>query len=145
MTWRPDDAGVVTLPSGRRVRGRARSTSAPPADFTLALGSGPLPEWPARVVRWPDFWIPLDFPDALAGLREVLERAPSARVEVSCRGGKGRTGTALAGLAVLEGMPPGAAVRWVRSAYHPGAVEMPWQRRWLHRVSATPTGRDRPA
>jgi protein-tyrosine phosphatase len=55
-------------------------------------------------------------------------------VEVACRGGVGRTGTALAALAVLDGLSPGEAVRWVRREYHPRAVETPWQRWWLRRV-----------
>jgi hypothetical protein len=41
---------------------------------------------------------------------------------------------ALAALAVLDGLPPGEAVRWVRREYHPRAVETPWQRWWLRRV-----------
>ncbi|MBX6748191.1 MAG: hypothetical protein IRY85_00730 [Micromonosporaceae bacterium] len=55
-------------------------------------------------------------------------------MEIACRGGIGRTGTALAALAVLDGLAPPAAVAWVRDAYHPRAVETPWQRWWLRRV-----------
>ncbi len=58
------------------------------------------------------------------------------RVEVACRGGVGRTGTALAALAVLDGLPAPDAVRWVRGRYHPRAVETPWQRRWLRSLGA---------
>jgi hypothetical protein len=47
----------------------------------------------------------------------------------------GRTGTALAGIAVLAGIPPDEAVRWVRLHYHRRAVETPWQRRWVRRVA----------
>jgi protein-tyrosine phosphatase len=56
------------------------------------------------------------------------------RVEVTCRGGVGRTGTALAALAVLDGLPPDDAVRRVRTRYHPRAVETPWQRWWLREI-----------
>lgn len=128
--------GVVELPSGLRVRGRRlRDRPEIPADFLLALAAGPLPTWPHRRIDWPDFWIPRDRDDALAALRETLERARSGEfVEVACMGGRGRTGTALAALAVLDGMPPGDAVRWVRSAYHRKAVEMPWQARWVRRL-----------
>jgi protein-tyrosine phosphatase len=56
------------------------------------------------------------------------------RVEVACRGGVGRTGTALAALAVLDGLVPADAVHRVRADYHRRAVETPWQRRWLRRV-----------
>jgi hypothetical protein len=131
-----DDAGVVRLPSGVTVRGRRLSAPATPADFTLALADGPLPDWPHRRIRWPDFWIPTDREDALDALREALRRARAGeRVEVGCHGGIGRTGTALAALAVLDGLTPDEAFAWVRAEYHRRAVETPWQRRWLRRVS----------
>lgn len=72
---------------------------------------------------------------ALAAMSEALARAHRGElVEVACRGGKGRTGTALAALAVLDGMPAAVAVRWVRTAYSPDAVEMPWQAWWVRAV-----------
>jgi hypothetical protein len=130
-----DDAGLVVLPGGARVRGRPLRAPATPADHTVVLGTGPLPAWPARRVRWPDFWVPVDRADALDALRDALERARAGeRVEVACRGGIGRTGTALAALAVLDGLPAGAAVGWVRARHHPRAVETPWQRRWLRSI-----------
>ena len=131
MSW-ADEAGLVELPSGVRVRGRRLGAPASPADRAVVLGSGPLPPWLARRVRWPDFGLPSDPDDVLAALTEGLERARAGeRVEVACRGGVGRTGTALAALAVLDGLPAADAVRWVRDRYHPRAVETPWQRRWL--------------
>jgi hypothetical protein len=130
-----DDAGVLTLPGGARVRGRRLADAASPADFALLLASGPEPPWRVRRVRWPDFWVPADTADALDALREAHRLAyEGSRVEVACHGGKGRTGTALAALAVLDGLRPRDAVRWVRAGYHERAVEMPWQRWWLHRV-----------
>jgi protein-tyrosine phosphatase len=75
-------------------------------------------------------------------LPEILERARSERVEIACGGGLGRTGTALACLAVLDGVPPGEAVAFIREQYHPRAVETPWQRRFVRasrrHVSGTP-------
>ena len=134
MTW-DDGPGVVALPGGARVRGRRLADPVPPADFALVLAEGPAPAWPHRRLRWPDFWVPLDRDDALDALREVRRRALAGeKVEVTCRGGVGRTGTALAALAVLDGLPPEEAVRWVRREYHPRAVETPWQRRWLRGV-----------
>jgi hypothetical protein len=131
----PAEPGVVRLPGGALVRGRRLADDVKPADFALVLAGGPAPAWAHRRVRWPDFWIPLDRDDALDALREAHGRAlDGQRVEVTCRGGVGRTGTALAALAVLDGLPPGEAVRWVRRAYHPRAVETPWQRWWLRRV-----------
>ena len=125
-----DDTGLVTLPTGPRVRGRRSGNTASPADFALVLAHGPVPVWPHRHVRWPDFWVPRDRADALDALREGHHRARAGeRVEVICRGGIGRTGTALAALAVLDGLSPDQAVTWVRAGYHPRAVETPWQRR----------------
>ncbi|TKJ18507.1 protein-tyrosine phosphatase family protein [Blastococcus sp. CCUG 61487] len=136
------ERGVVQLPGGGLVRGRRVDDVAGAADFALVLAEGPVPEWPHWRVRWPDFWVPLDRADALDALREVRARARAGeRVEIACRGGVGRTGTALAALAVLDGLPPGDAVRWVRSVYHRRAVETPWQRWWLRGVprSAPPS------
>jgi protein-tyrosine phosphatase len=123
------------LPSGAWVRGRRLRDDAGPADFTLMLAAGPVPPGAHRRVRWPDFWIPLDRADALDALHETLRRAHAGeRVDVACHGGRGRTGTALAALAILDGLPRASAVRWVRSVYHPRAVETPWQRWWLRTV-----------
>jgi hypothetical protein len=129
---------VIVLPSGAKVRGRRlRDVPDTPADFLLALANGPLPTWPSRRIDWPDFWIPRNRADAIDGLRETLRRARAGEfVEVACGGGRGRTGTALAALAVLDGMPSGQAVAWVRENYDRRAVETPWQARWVVRLAA---------
>jgi hypothetical protein len=135
LTGWAGEPGVVRLPGGGLVRGRRLRNAVSPADFALVLARGPAPAWPHRRVRWPDFWIPVDTADAVDALREARRRAVAGeRVEVACMGGVGRTGTALAALAVLDGMPPADAVHWVRAVYHPRAVETPWQRWWLRRV-----------
>ena len=138
--WGDDGPGVVVLPGGRRVRGRALRRPLPPGPLpelgVYLLGRDPGPfAWPHRWVRWPDLRTPSSTPDALAALGEAYERAGAERVEIACGGGVGRTGTALAALAVLAGVPPEDAVAWVRAAYHRGAVETPWQRRWVRRLS----------
>ncbi len=131
-----DDTGLVTLPSGVRVRGRRLSDPASPADFALVLANGPVPAWPHRHIRWPDFWTPVNRGDALDALCEAHRRARAGeRVEVACHGGIGRTGTALAALAILDGLTAPDALRLVRGNYHHRAVETPWQRRWLHKVT----------
>ncbi len=54
----------------------------------------------------------------------LLDRARAGqRVEIGCYGGHGRTGTALACLAILCGQAPGEAVGWVRAGYCERAVE----------------------
>ncbi|MBR8744517.1 protein phosphatase [Nocardiopsis sp. MG754419] len=128
----------MRLPSGRLVRGRGLSRPLPegprPTFALYLLGvEPPAVDWPARWVRWPDLWLPLDRDDARSALRELWERAATERVEVACRGGRGRTGTALACLAVLDGVPSERAVAYVRHHYNPHAVECPWQRHHVRR------------
>ncbi|MFF0408936.1 protein phosphatase [Kitasatospora sp. NPDC004745] len=138
-TWDPTAPGVLRLPSGRLLRGRALSRPLPPGphpDFALhLLGRPPRPvTWESRWVRWPDFRLPADRADAAAAFREAWERSATERVEVGCAGGRGRTGTALARIAVLDGVPPAEAVRYVRDHYDRHAVETPWQRRFVRRL-----------
>ncbi|NUS30526.1 MAG: protein phosphatase [Streptomyces sp.] len=142
--WGEGDSGVLRLPSGRLVRGRGLRHPLPPGapvpSYGLyLLGHRPPPvPWASRWLRWPDFRLPADRADARDALAEVWERAAGERVEVACGGGRGRTGTALACLAVLDGVPPDEAVAYVRAHYHRGAVETPWQRRYVRRFRAVP-------
>lgn len=130
---------MVELPSGRRVRGRSLAGVRPGETLpTLAVHLAgrlpPAPPWERQWIRWRDFWRPADPDVAIGVLRDAYERLASDRVEVACRGGVGRTGTALAALAVLAGLAPDEAIGWVRATYHPRAVEVPGQRRFLRRV-----------
>ncbi|MDN3292532.1 protein phosphatase [Streptomyces ficellus] len=139
-TWKPADPGVLRLPSGRLVRGRAlrRPLPAGPAPtYAVYLLGKPPPEtsWEARWLRWPDFRLPSDHAAARAVLREAWTRAATERVEIACGGGRGRTGTALACLAVLDGIPADEAVAYVRRHYDRRAVETPWQRRYVRRFT----------
>jgi len=102
------------------------------AVYLLTRRSQPVP-WDARWVRWPDFWLPTDRRDAHVALHEAWRRAANERVEIACGGGRGRTGAALACLAVLDGVPRREAVAYVRGHYDPRAVETPWQRRYVIR------------
>ncbi len=141
-TWDPTAPGVVELPSGRLVCGSALRSPLPhriaPELGIYLLGSRPKPvPWESRWIRWPDFRLPADRVGARDVLREAWERAVDERVEVACRGGRGRTGTALACLAVLDGVPAAEAVTWARERYHPRAIETPWQRRYVRRFAVT--------
>lgn len=91
----------------------------------------PAVAWRSRWVVWPDFRLPRDRDDAADAFREAWRRAETERVEVACGGGVGRTGTALACLAVLDGVPAPDAVAYVREHYRRRAVETPWQRRYV--------------
>lgn len=144
MAERHDEPGVVHLPDGRKVRGtgvREPRGQVPPPDFAVyLLGRDPqVADWPARWVRWGDFRLPRDRNDAIAALREAHDRAATERVEIACGGGLGRTGTAIAILARMSGVPAAEAVAWTRTHYRPRAVETPWQRAWVEKAS-TVTG-----
>jgi Protein-tyrosine phosphatase len=139
--WAPEAAGVMPLPSGRLVRGRALRrplpAGPPPTLGVYLLGSPPAETgWDARWVRWPDFRLPADPDQARDVLVEAWRHARTGRVEVACGGGRGRTGTALACLAVLDGVPTTEAVAYVRRLYDPRAVETPWQRRFVRHFPA---------
>jgi hypothetical protein len=139
--WDVEGAGVLRLPSGRLVRGRGLRRPLPDGQLpTLGiylLGAPPPPvAWESRWLRWPDFRLPADRPLAGELLREAWQRSAGERVELACGGGRGRTGTALACLAVLDGVPATEAVAYVRRHYDPHAVETPWQRRFVTRFPA---------
>jgi protein-tyrosine phosphatase len=135
--WPTDASGVLTLPSGRRVRGRriGEAPGEPLPTFGVYLLDSPPPvyAWQCRWLQWPDFRLPNDRSTATMVLREAWERAETERVELACGAGRGRTGTALACLAVLDGVPATDAVAFVRDGYDSRAVETPWQRRYVER------------
>jgi hypothetical protein len=139
-SWDPTLTGVLRLPSGRLVRGRGLRRPLPPGPtptFAVYLlgRRPPAVAWPGRWLRWPDFWLPSDRTQARQVLYEAWERAVTDRVEIACGGGRGRTGTALACLAVIDGVPANRAVAFVREHYDPRAVETPWQRRYVARFT----------
>ncbi len=137
-SWDPSAPGILRLPSGRLVRGRGLSRPLPdgpdPAFGVYLLGQPP-PDfpWEARWLRWPDFRLPADQADVLPTLTEAWQRAATERVEIACVGGRGRTGTALACLAILDGIPSAGAVAFVREHYDQRAVETFRQRRYVAR------------
>jgi hypothetical protein len=95
----------------------------PPA-FGLYLDGRWNPPWPHALIDWPDFGIPSDSEFVHDALDDLHRRARSgASVEIGCLGGHGRTGTALACLAILAGTSPEEAVAWVRANYCAKAVE----------------------
>jgi protein-tyrosine phosphatase len=139
--WDPAAPGVLTLPSGRRVRGCGLGVPVPPGPLPelglYLLGRAPEPvPWESSWVRWPDFRLPADPAQLRGALLHVWERAAAERVELACHGGTGRTGTALACLAVLDGVRPVDAVAFVREHYRRRAVETPAQRRFVARFES---------
>ena len=93
--------------------------------------------WDHAHLSWADFGVPPDAEGALAELAAALGRARAGqRVETGRLGGHGRTGTALALLAVMTGCPREEAVAWVRSNYCHCAVETPGQEAFVARPAA---------
>lgn len=147
--WSDGTAGLVTLPDGRRVRGRGLrrepvAAEEPPELGLYLAGRRPPPQsWDSVWLRWPDFRRPTDPATAVASLRLAHAAATDRRVEIACLGGRGRTGTAIAVLARLAGVPAHEAVAWTRRHYRPDAVETPGQRRFVATVDlgGAPLGR----
>jgi hypothetical protein len=138
MTWE-EGPGIVVLPDGARLCGRGLRDG-PPAGPTPEFGvyllgrRPPSTPWPSVWVRWPDFRLPRDRTATREALTLAHRRALAGeRVEVACGGARGRTGTALACIAQLAGVPAVESVQWVREHYHPKAIETPWQRRYAER------------
>lgn len=134
--------GAIRLPDGSRVRGRGLRRPAPEGrvpDYGLYLGSLRLRRtyaagmtWPSAWIDWPDFSLPRDPDEAVARIHALYERSRAgAATEVACGGGVGRTGTVIACLAVLAGVPAGDAVAWTRAHYHRRAVETRRQKAWV--------------
>ena len=92
-------------------------------------------DWSWRWVRWPDWRLPLDRADARDAMGELWRRAAVERVEVACSGGQGRTGTALACLAIIDGVPASDVVNYIRHHYNPRAGETPWQRQYVRQFN----------
>jgi protein-tyrosine phosphatase len=136
--WDPVLPGVIRLPSGRLVRGRALRRPladgvSPQFGVYLLARQPPAFAWESRWLRWPDFGLPADKAAVVPALTEAWQRAETERVELACAGGRGRTGTALACLAILDGLPSAEAVSFVRENYDRRAVETFRQRRYVTR------------
>ena len=124
---------VVVLPDGTEVTAASFDLSDPyrrdcPPDYGLYLDDRWQPPWSHDHLDWPDFGVPVDASQVAAALRSALQRAREGhRIELGCLGGHGRTGTALACIAVFSGLAPSEAVAWVRANYCAQAIETPEQ------------------
>jgi hypothetical protein len=136
---------IVTFPDGSRVRGSSLSERRVDDDersFGLYLDARWQPSWPADLIEWPDFGLPVDAESAARKIEDAFVRARRGElVEVGCLGGIGRTGTVLACMAVLAGIPSAEAVAWVRNAYRPEAVEIAEQEEWVRWFAGWAGGR----
>lgn len=130
----------VVFPDGTAVEAcglRDRRADDPGRDFGLYMDARWAPSWPADLIEWEDFGLPADPERAAGQIRAAFARARAGeRVEVGCAGGLGRTGTVLACMAALAGVPAGDAVAWVRENYDARAVETAEQEEWVGRLAA---------
>jgi len=123
----PDGTLVRACPLARRDDNRSWRT------FGLYLDTRWQPDWPSEMIDWVDFGLPRAPDDAARAIRAAFGRACAGeQVEVGCLGGLGRTGTVLACMATLAGVPAEDAVAWVRAHYDEKAVETSDQEAWVH-------------
>jgi hypothetical protein len=126
---------VVVFPDGARVRASSisdRRDDDPDRAFGLYADPHWEPTWPAEVISWRDFGLPENPEVAARQIASAYDRARRGElIEVGCLGGRGRTGTVFACMAVLAGVPSADAVAWVRAAYRPEAVETAEQEAWV--------------
>ena len=125
----------VLLPDGTLVRATSVFDSEPgetPPTFGLYLDTEWKPAWANDRIDWPDRGLPTNWEKAAAQIKRAFTRAKSGEiVEVGCRLGLGRTGTVLACMATLAGLPADEAVPWVRKSYRAASVETPDQEAWV--------------
>ena len=139
--WDPRATGVLELPSGRLVRGRGLGYPVPDGpEPTFALYAfhehPPAVAWESVWVPWADVGLPTDEARAADAVHRTWRRSADERVEVACWGGRGRTGTVLACLAVLDGCGAEQAVALVRAGYDPDAVETAEQEGYVARFAS---------
>lgn len=103
-------------------------------DFGLYLDDVWKPWWRNEMVQWADYGLPRHLGIAMDQISDAYDRAINGeKVEVSCIGGHGRTGTALAIMCVLGGMHYDDAILHVREAYCKKAIEtedQEWYVQW---------------
>jgi Protein-tyrosine phosphatase len=130
----PHRATEVVFPDGTRVFASASAFRWIGEQATPDVGLWLDESWSTHgeVIDWPDGGVPRDPQSAASRIREAFEAAKRGdRVEVGCVAGHGRTGTALACMAILAGVPPEDAIGWVRDTYCEKAVEPPYQEPWV--------------
>jgi len=131
----PSEIRLVLFPDGTTVAAAplsARRKNAPLRDYGLYCDPAWAPTWEADLIDWPDFGLPADPKEAARLIAAAFERAQRGEhVEVGCIGGLGRTGTVLACMAILAGVPPVGAVDWIRTHYDEQAVETAEQEAWV--------------
>lgn len=124
----------------------SRPADAPEPDLSLYLDWSWQPSGPSYYLDWRDYDLPTSWLAAAKTIIDVYQRArQNLWVEVGCIGGHGRTGTAVAAMAVLSGIPATEAVEWVQTNYCEHAVETNLQAWWVEWFAAWFHGTDVPS
>lgn len=111
---------------------RDRETSELAPDFGLYLDGGWTPSCLNYHVGWTDYGLPNRWELAATMIVDAWRKAEDRQwVEVGCLGGHGRTGTVLACMAIMSGVPASEAVAWVRANYCSEAIESSEQEWWV--------------
>ncbi|MBU1048977.1 hypothetical protein KKG90_03020, partial [Candidatus Bipolaricaulota bacterium] len=122
----PDATCVIASPLAARDEANSNR------DFGLYMDASWSPTWDAQVIDWPDYGLPSHDAEAIDQIIAAFNRAKNGeRLEIGCIGGLGRTGTVLACMAILGGVPAADAVAWVRANYNAQAVETAAQEAWV--------------
>ncbi len=101
-------------------------------DWGLYLDPSWKPRGMAGFIEWPDYKLPLDWEAAALMIVDAYRKASTGSwVEVGCIGGHGRTGTVLACMAVLGGLYPEEAIRYIKTEYCSSATDTAAQRWWV--------------
>lgn len=115
----------------------------------LALTTaGHLPWMPASRTQtvlfpWPDMGIPYQMRQFDAAAQWLLEQIKMGKtVDIGCFGAHGRTGTLLACLLVLQGMPAPDAIKRVRSTHCVEAIETSDQVKFIYLYDTRINGRE---
>jgi hypothetical protein len=96
----------------------------------------PTVTWPSVMLDWPDLGVPNDKGEADEQIISALKRAIAGeRVEIACIGGHGRSGTIVACMAYLMGVPIDEVVTWLRLRYCIRAIQEPSQQYWIERFA----------
>lgn len=141
---------VYTWPLHCYAGGQGKKTPIPPGSLILDLAGGLLPAvrtigviipgWTQKYVRieWPDMSVPNLNADDWSRVARAI--AKEKTVYVSCIGGHGRTGTALAILGHFWGCLPKDMdpVDYLRKVYCSEAVETPGQAKYITAVTGRP-------
>ncbi len=125
----------LKFPDGVTVYASSEHTREP-LEMAPDFGLYASPAWQASClayfIDWQDYHLPVRWQLAAHAIVDTYNKARAGLwVEVGCFGGHGRTGTILACMAVLGGIPATDAVDWVRQNYCEKAVEADTQEWWV--------------